>query len=85
MSSISVFTGYRENRVAAAGWTQKVYSRLRESDPPHKHGPRSLLWNCIRPALYNRPFEIYFYERTDYFVAFYRHVHSLTSIFKKYG
>jgi hypothetical protein len=27
---------------AAARWAQNVYSWLRESDPPHKHNPRSL-------------------------------------------
>lgn len=31
----------------AAGWTRKVYSSLRESDPPHKHIPCSPLINTM--------------------------------------
>lgn len=39
MSGVSSWGGGRG--WLAAGWTQKVYSWLRESDPPHKHGPHS--------------------------------------------
>lgn len=34
-------------RGGSAGWTQKVYSWVRESDPPHKHGPLATLYGAV--------------------------------------
>lgn len=44
---------YRPLAGGAARWTQKVYSWLRESDPPHKHSPLDSMELYLLQTFYN--------------------------------